>query len=135
MQVETKKRIAWSVGMTVSLCVCFILCRYAFFELHGMKEWPLDLLIFGLAVIIIAALCKSKITMLCTVLGYAVGFGLGVLFNADYHVEDIDIIVNDFWIWWTLAMIAFVIVGIAWDIIKRKLEVHPELWTVSNLEG
>jgi len=78
-----KSRVIWTVGAIVALCICFLLCRFSLFELHGMKQFPTILLIIGLIAIIIAAIFASRKVMICTVVGYIGGFTMGILFNTD----------------------------------------------------
>ena len=30
------------------LCIGFVLCRYVFFDIHGMKQWPVILFVIGI---------------------------------------------------------------------------------------
>ena len=138
MQIETRRKILWTVGAVASLFVCYLLCRYTFWglpsppyerewytlvALHGMMSFPFYLLVFGLSVIAIAALCNGKRTMICTVSGYMIGFVLGALFNVDF-IDEHGTSMDTFWIWWILTMLAFVSAGAIWDIairIARKL--------------
>ena len=34
------------------LCIGFVLCRYVFFDMHGMKQWPV--ILFGVGIIAVA---------------------------------------------------------------------------------
>ncbi|MBS6518574.1 MAG: hypothetical protein KH353_10365 [Clostridium sp.] len=38
-----KKTIMIHVLSLGALCIGFILCRYVFFDIHGMKQWPVIL--------------------------------------------------------------------------------------------
>ena len=62
------------------LLLGFILCRYAFFGLHGMGEWPFDLLIAGLVALLISLLAGKQNAPWFTSVGYFLGFWMGVLF-------------------------------------------------------
>ena len=42
------------------LLVDFLLCRYLFFDLHGMKDWPVFMLGLGIAVLVISFLLKGQ---------------------------------------------------------------------------
>lgn len=88
----------------------FLLCRFAFFGLHGMKEWPLDLLLAGLVVITMSLLTKKQIIAWFTAAGYLAGFFVGVLF----HREGFDPgggRTDNLWILWTVAFMVCIVAG------------------------
>ena len=63
------------------LVLGFILCRYIFFDIHGMKEFPEILLVLGLVVMTISALTKKKFLPYFISAGYMIGFLLGFIFQ------------------------------------------------------
>ena len=68
------------------LLLGFLLCRYAFFRLHGMKEWPMDLFIVGILALLISLFTRKQYAPWFTSVGYFLGFLAGALF----HVEGTD---------------------------------------------
>lgn len=110
-----KKKVAW-VHLTAYgiLVVEYLLCRFAFFDLHGMKEWPLDLLIFGTAVMLISLIAQKKQFPFFLSAGYMVGFICGMLFQT----QGVDLgggKTNNDWIIWTGVYLGFILAGIVWE--------------------
>jgi len=115
-------RILWALGAKLALCIAFLLCRYVFFDLHDMMQWPVVLFVFGLIIIVIAAIFNGRGLMVCTVLGYVIGFVLGMRFNWDtYHPErGPGVYTNNNWFIWTLSFLLFIGVGIVWETVQLK---------------
>ena len=123
MKIKVRDRIIWALGAVAVLSAGFLLCRYAFFGLHGMMQWPLILFVFGLVVILIAAISDSRKVMLCTAAGYLAGFALGMTFNWDtFHPErGPGVYTNNNWSIWMFSLLFFIAGGVVWDIVcKRK---------------
>ena len=118
MKSEKFERVKWTVISAISLYIGFLICRYLLFDLHGMREWPFDLFIFGIFVICVAGIFNAKRIMLCTVSGYCVGFFMGVLFEVKW-IDSNGASRNNLWIWFTLTMIVFVSVGVVWEIVNK----------------
>jgi hypothetical protein len=78
-----KSKVIWGVLACVAMLLSFIFCRYVFFDLHGMKQWPFYLFMFGLMITVIAAIFEARWVMLLTATGYIGGFALGILFGVD----------------------------------------------------
>lgn len=105
-----KKRIAGALSL-IGLIGAYWVVRYPLFSFHHMKEWPLDLLIFGVIVIAVSGLIRGrKLVPICTFIGYGVGFVLGYLFQFDYGRE-----LNSLWLIWTIVYLAVMLVGAAAD--------------------
>jgi transcriptional regulator with XRE-family HTH domain len=122
--VKTKavasNRAARAISSVLVLFLCFLLCRFAFFGLHGNKDWPMLLLVVGLAVVIVAALLDMRKLMTFTVVGYIGSFALGIIFN----VEGVDPgggTTNNWWVIWTASFAAMIFVGAAWDVVRRRM--------------
>lgn len=104
------------------LCVGFILTRYIFFEVHGMKQLPLVLFLSGIVVIGIAFLAKARQVSVFTALAYNVGFVAGVIFQND-GVDAGGTRTNNLWIIWTVVFVCFVLSAIINELIatwKKK---------------
>ena len=130
MKIEMRNRIIWAFGAAITLGIGFILCRYTFFYLHGMKQWPFALFLLGLAVILIAAVYNARKPMYSTAGGYIIGFVLGMLFNWDtFHQErgPNGSSTNNGWIIWLFSFLLFVAVGVIWDIANRTIRKHRKL--------
>ena len=44
----TRKNAVLYLASLCVLCAGYLLCRYVFFEVHGMKQWPACLFLLGL---------------------------------------------------------------------------------------
>ena len=60
-----------------------VLCRYVFFEVHGLKEWPYDLFKFGLVGLVFSLLAGKMYAPWITSVSYLAWFVLGVIFNQE----------------------------------------------------
>ena len=123
MKSNLKSKLYWFIGAIAALCVCFLLCRYVFFSLHGMSQWTFILFVFGLVIILIAAIAGARKVMFGTVSGYIVGFALGMIFQTNtfhpYRGPDGGY-TNNAWVIWTLVYLAFIVLSIVWEVIAKK---------------
>ena len=107
---EKNKRLWNRLAPLGVLFAGFLLCRFAFFGLHGMKEWPLDLLLAGLVVVTISLITKKQMIAWFTSAGYLLGFFVGVLF----HSEGFDPgggRTDNLWILWTVTFMVCIVAG------------------------
>lgn len=98
-----------------ALLLGFLLCRYAFFGLHGMKEWPVDLLIVGMAALLISLLARKQYVPWFIAIGYALGFCMGVLF----HTEGTDPgggKTDNLWVIWTVVFLGCIFAGVLFEL-------------------
>ena len=117
-----QNRILWALGAKLALCIGYLLCRYVFWGLHGMDQWPLVLFIFGLIVLVVAAIFDGRRLMVCTVLGYMIGFALGMGFHWDTYRPEwgSGVYTNNRWSIWTLTFLLCIGMGIAWEIVRIR---------------
>ena len=102
----------YSIGV---LLLGFLLCRFVFIGLHGMKEWPVDLLIVGLVVHLISLFIKKRYVPWFASIGYFVGFWAGVLL----HKEGIDPgggTTDNLWQIWTILFLGCILAGVVVEI-------------------
>ena len=97
----------------------YILTRYVFLDLHGMKQWPLTLFICGLIVIGISFIAKAKRVSLFTALSYIAGFAVGVIFQTD-GLDAGGTKTNNLWIIWTVVFICTTLVSILAELILAR---------------
>ena len=123
---KNKRLLATHLIALGLLLLGFVLCRYAFFGLHGMGEWPFDLLIAGLVVLILTLLARKTYAPWFISLGYFLGFWLGVLF----HKEGLDPgggKTDNLWQIWTIAFFVCIVVGFIFELVlkwQRLLKKH-----------
>jgi MFS family permease len=96
----------------------FVLCRFVFFGLHGMKEWPLDLLVVGLVVLLVSMLARRKYVPWFSSIGYFVGFLAGVIF----HTKGFDPgggRTDNLWQIWTIIFVVCILAGIVFEFVMK----------------
>ena len=103
----------------ISLCILslgFILTRYVFFGIHGMKQWPEILFIVGLIIWGISFVVKAKTVPICLALSHIIGFVAGVIFQTD-GVDAGGARTNNLWIIWTLVYICGIGLSIVIEVV------------------
>ena len=108
--MERNKKIWNMLAPFGVLLAGFLLCRFAFFGLHGMREWPFDLLLAGLVVVKLSLITKKQMIAWFTVIGYLVGFFVGVLF----HTKGLDPgggKTDNLWMIWTVTFMVCIVAG------------------------
>lgn len=126
-----KKRIVGIVSLLV-LIGSYLLFRYPLFGLHGMKDWPMVLLIPGIIAALIAGVILGKRTVpVFTAVGYVLGFFGGALFQSTYYDDSHGVTVNNMWAIWTVSYLSVIAAGIIVEIIngimsKKKKTVSSE---------
>lgn len=102
------------------LAFSYLLIRYGFFSLHGMKDWPNFLALISLVIIVISIYFKKYKLQNFTLVGYVGGFIAGMLFNKDTFDPGGGRL-NNAWIIWTIVFIITICTGIVLEIwYKRK---------------
>lgn len=105
-RIIMKKRIVGIISM-VALFVAYYIFRYPLLRVHGMKSFPLYLLIIGLVIIGATGIIgKNKLLPIITVIGYVVGFIIGVMFQCNYGKG-----LNNMWIIWLCCFVIFIVFG------------------------
>lgn len=101
------------------LIIGFALGRYVFFDVHGMKDFPIALLILGLAVMVISVLASKKILPYFVSAGYIIGFIFGFLFQVT-KIDTNGVSVNNLWVIWVGVYVAFIIAGFLCESFFKK---------------
>ena len=96
----------------------YLLCRFVFFDIHGMKQWADILAGFSLVVLLISLLLKQRWMSVLTACGYIAGFVLGLLLNTD-GFDPGGGHTNNFWILWAGGLLACMVIGLAVDVVVR----------------
>ena len=121
-----QKRIAGVVSLLV-LIGSYLLFSYPLLDLHGMKQWPLVLMIPGVIVIVtVGAVLGKKFLPVFTVAGYILGFFCGFLFQSDYYDSGGGRL-NTMWIIWTVTYLAVIAAGCIVEIIKALLSKKADI--------
>ena len=101
------------------LFVGFILGRYVFFDVHGMKEFPTTLLILGLVVMVISAITSKKVLPYFISAGYIIGLVFGFLFQVT-KMDANGVSVNNLWVIWAGVYVAFIVAGFLCEVCFKK---------------
>ena len=117
--LNNKKSVVNHVIALGILLVGFILGRYVFFDVHGMKEFPAVLLILGLVVMVISGLSTKKIIPYFISVGYIIGFVLGFIFQ-ETKIDANGVSVNNLWVIWAVVYVAFILIGVISEWFFRK---------------
>ena len=101
------------------LAISYWLCRFVFFGMHGMKQWPNMLAIVGLITIVIASIRGRQSLSIATVVGYVGGFVLAMIFNAD-GVDQGGGGTNNAWKIWRIVFIYSIMISIILGYISKQ---------------
>ena len=108
------------IGLGI-LMIGFVLGRYVFFDVHGMKEFPVTLLVLGLAVMLISLLTSQKVLPYFISTGYLIGFGIGFLFQVT-KMDANGVSVNNLWVIWAGVYVAFIVAGFLCEALFKKYD-------------
>ena len=106
------------IGLGI-LIVGFVLGRYVFFDVHGMKEFPVTLLVLGLVVMLISILTSKKVLPYFISVGYIIGFVFGFLFQVT-KMDANGVSANNLWVIWAGVYVAFIIAGFLCESFFKK---------------
>lgn len=116
--MKNKKNLIHLVSLGI-LCAGFMLSRYVFFDLHGIKQWPLVLFVCGIFVIGISFIVKAKQVPIFTALSYIAGFAAGAIFQTD-RLDAGSGKSNNLWIIWTVVFICFTLASIFTELFAAR---------------
>ena len=116
--MKRNQNLSGHLCAAVILMVDFLACRYLFFDLHGMKDWPVFMLGLGIAVLVISFLLKGRHLPLISANGYLAGFVAGLVFQVD-GVDPGGGRTNNMWLIWLVVWLVFVLAGAGADLLRR----------------
>lgn len=116
--LDVKGKSLWGICMIGFLGISYWLCRYIFFDMHGMKQWPNLLAIVSLAIIIIATISGKRIISATTVIGYIIGFILAMIFNTD-GLDQGGGRINNAWKIWGAIFVLSILIGVILTLLPR----------------
>lgn len=102
------------------LGISYWLCRYTFFEMHGMKDWPNLLAMLSVFILVAATIFGNRIISVATIIGYLGGFILAMIFNTD-GVDPRGGRTNNAWIIWGAVFIFSILIGIILTLINKQI--------------
>ena len=101
------------------LVLSYLLCRFVFLDIHGIKQWPDFLACLGGIILIFTGVIKLKYTPVMVSLGYIVGFVFGEIF----HTESIDPgagATDNLWSIWTISYFIIIFIGLIVDFARKR---------------
>lgn len=107
----SKKNIIVHLLSLCVLCIGFVLCRYVFYDNHGMKQLPVWLFVVGTVSMAVSFFLEGKITPICTAVAYIIGFIAGVIFQTN-GVDAGGGTTNNLWIIWVVVFVCLTLAGI-----------------------
>lgn len=116
----TKKHVIVHLASCCALCISFILCRFVFYELHHMRDWPYALFAFCLIATTISFFAKARLLGIAASASYTLGFVFAVIFQQDTVGPQPGETGNTLWIIWGLVVFGTVISCALWEIISRR---------------
>ena len=117
-----KKNIQIHLLSFFILAIGFILCRFVFFNIHGMKQWPELLFVAGLVFLAISFLIKGKTAPVFTSLAYSVGFISGTLLKTN-SADPGGGSMNNLWIIWTVVFFFLALIGFVTETFVGKKKI------------
>lgn len=121
-----KAIILFKISLFAILLASYLLIRFVFFNIHGMKDFPSLLAFITGSILLLLVLMNKKILSLFTVFGYLFGFIIAMIFNSDTYDQGGGIL-NNSWIIWIIVFFFSVVIGWFIEVIttiknSRKLE-------------
>ena len=107
------------IGSVVFLLGSFLLCRYVFFSIHGMKEWPVILFVVGCLCLGYSILTGKNRLSLSSAIGYPISFLVGILFQSD-GMDAGGGTTNNLWLIWTVSYVVVIVFGFALELRKSR---------------
>lgn len=111
------KRLCWNIGI-IGLLLTFVLCRFAFFGLHNMIQWPNTLAVIGVITLAVGYFTDMRRLAIAVPSGYIAGFALAMIFNTD-GVDQGSGRTNNAWLIWIAVYIVIIVGGLAWELVDR----------------
>ena len=106
-----KKNIILHLLSLCVLCIGFVLCRYVFFDIHGIMGLPVWLFVVGMVSMAISFFLEGKTTPIFTALAYIIGFIAGTIFQTN-GVDAGGGTTNNLWIIWIIVFVCITLTGI-----------------------
>ena len=107
---KIKTRLTIFAICEVLLIIAFVVFRFVLFDMHGMKEWPLDLFAVGSILCLAGAMIKGYFTCTFTVVGYILGFAIATNFMPKGE---------GVWLIWLVIFVCSAVFGIVIDIFTK----------------
>lgn len=123
---DGRNKILWVLSMIGLLAISYWICRFAFFEMHGMIQWPTILAILSIVTIVSATIFGNRIVSIAPVIGYMGGFIIAMAFSSD-TIDPGGGQSNNAWIIWGIVLISSVLIGILWSfnsLRRRKIVIE-----------
>ncbi len=124
--IDIKNKSLWGISMIGLLGISYWLCRYTFFEMHDMKDWPNLLAILSIVILVIATMFGNRTISVATVIGYMGGFTLAMIFNTD-GIDPRGGRTNNAWLIWGIVFSFSILIGFILSIISKQKHKNVKL--------
>ena len=112
------KRLITAFLSAALLLAGYVLTRYVLFDLHGMKQWPMTLLVIGGLVTGVAWILKARLIPLTASAAYTISFFIGALLQTN-SIDAGGTATNNLWIIWTGAYLISILIAFIAELIVR----------------
>ena len=112
------KRLITAFLSAALLLAGYVLTRYVLFDLHGMKQWPMTLLVIGGLVAGVAWFLKARIIPLAASAAYTISFFIGELLQTN-SIDAGGTATNNLWIIWTGVYLISILIAFIAELIVR----------------
>ena len=113
--MKKRENIAVHLISAAILLTDFLLCRYLFFDLHGMKDWPVFMLGLGIAVLVVSFLLGGTHLPLISANGYLAGFVVGLAFRTN-GFDPGGGRTDNMWLIWLAVWLGVTLIGVTAEI-------------------
>ena len=117
--MKDRNRRAICIISLLVLCAGFVLIRFAMFDIHGMKQWPLVLFVGVLVVIGVSYFAGAGLIPPFTAVSYIMGFTIGKIFQQD-GTDPGGGSTNNLWIIWTVIFVCFTLASILTELLAVR---------------
>ena len=112
------KRLITAFLSAALLLAGYVLTRYVLFHLHGMKQWPMTLLVIGGLVTGVAWILKARLIPLTVSAAYTISFFIGALLQTN-SIDAGGTATNNLWIIWTGVYLISILIAFIAELIVR----------------
>ena len=112
------KRLITAFLSAALLLAGYVLTRYVPFDLHGMKQWPMTLLVIGGLVTGVAWILKARLIPLTVSAAYTISFFFGALLQTN-SIDAGGTATNNLWIIWTGVYLISILIAFIAELIVR----------------
>ena len=104
------KKLKISIFLFILIIINYILTRFIYFNVHGMKDFPNTMSLLSAALTCLFILSENNISAICSTIGNTIGFFIGLMFYS-VKVDYITGNTSNLWLIWGISYFIVVILG------------------------